>query len=82
MKLTEVNLKNKINFFNEGTWSIIDQVSINFYPTKNSGGKGGCVNFMVCTLRSCITLDSLRRIFVKGVYLLVNLLLLQVPYDI
>ena len=34
MKLTEVNLKNKINFFNEGTWSIIDQVSINFYSIQ------------------------------------------------
>ena len=77
MKLTpDVN---NITSLNKGTWSINDQVSINFYPTEISGGKGGCVNFMVCTLISCITLDSFRRIFVKGIYLLVNLLLLQFP---
>ena len=77
MKLTpDINNSTSLN---KWAWSINDQVSINFYPTENSGGKGGCVNFMVCTLRSCIDLDSFRRIFVNGIYLLVNLLLLQVP---
>ena len=32
---------NNITSLNKGTWSINDQVSINFYPTENSGGKGG-----------------------------------------
>ena len=70
---------NNITSLNKGTWSINDQVSINFYPTENSEGKGGCVNFMVCTVQSCITLDCFRHIFVKGIYLIVYLLLLQVP---
>ena len=41
---------NNITSFNKGTWSINDQVSIHFYLTKNSGGKGGCITFTVCTL--------------------------------